>query len=121
MLGILVSLFTNLSSDSPPRIRLIAKFVEVDYEKVDRLLELRGAAVAKLKTTDHRIVAQRKVCIIAPVVVVLTLQVMVDNQEEINDEQEDEWYLSRLDAGLSALQAADYILAWICMEDDGVG
>lgn len=31
-----------------------------------------------------------------------------------------EEYLRRLDAGLYSLQLADYILAWICMEDDGV-
>lgn len=26
-----------------------------------------------------------------------------------------------MDSGLSALQSADYVVAWICMEDDGVG
>lgn len=31
-----------------------------------------------------------------------------------------EIYLNRLEAGLLSLQLADYILAWICMEDDGV-
>jgi beta-catenin-like protein 1 len=25
-----------------------------------------------------------------------------------------------LDAGLSSLQAVDYVLAWVCMEDDGI-
>lgn len=45
---------------------------------------------------------------------------MAAEGEEIDDIQEDEWYLNRLEAGLSALQSADYVLAWICMEDDGV-
>ena len=35
-------------------------------------------------------------------------------------ENEDMWYLRRLDGGLFTLQALDYILGWICMEDDGV-
>jgi beta-catenin-like protein 1 len=42
------------------------------------------------------------------------------NQEAIGDEEEAEWYLRRMDAGLSSLQNADYVLGWICMEDDGV-
>ena len=47
-------------------------------------------------------------------------QVMEANQEEIGDDEEAEWYIRRMDAGLSSLQNADYILAWMCMEDDGV-
>lgn len=35
--------------------------------------------------------------------------------------EEDAWYLRRLDGGLYTLQTVDYILAWITMEDDGVG
>lgn len=35
-------------------------------------------------------------------------------------EDEDYWYLRRLDGGLFTLQTVDYILAWIMMEDDGV-
>lgn len=40
--------------------------------------------------------------------------------EEIGEVEEDRWYLRRLDEGLYTLQAVDYILAWVCMEDDGV-
>jgi len=43
-LSIVSSLFTNLSSDSPARIRLLAKFVENSYEKVDKILERSGKA-----------------------------------------------------------------------------
>ena len=35
-------------------------------------------------------------------------------------DDEDLWYLRRLDGGLYPLQTVDYILAWIIMEDDGV-
>lgn len=45
---------------------------------------------------------------------------MAANKEESTDEDEVEWYSRRLDAGLSSLQNADYVLAWVCMEDDGV-
>lgn len=45
---------------------------------------------------------------------------MEENEEPVTDEDEDEWYLRRVEAGLAALQTADYVLAWVCMEDDGV-
>jgi beta-catenin-like protein 1 len=107
LLGILVSLFTNLTSDTPPRIRLISKFVEADYEKIDRLLEMREVAEARLKAVERDIAGERRV--------------MLANKEEIGEEEEGEWYIRRMDAALSALQNADYVLGWVCMEDDGVG
>lgn len=65
LLGILVSLFTNLESDTPPRIRLLAKFVENDYEKVERLLEMREAAEGKLRSVDRDITSERQVRLLA--------------------------------------------------------
>ena len=106
LLGILVSLFTNLESDTPPRIRIIAKFIENDYEKVDRLLEMREGAENRLRPVEREIAMEKRV--------------MEANREEVDDEQEAEWYLRRAEAGLSALQNADYVLGWVCMEDDGV-
>lgn len=38
----------------------------------------------------------------------------------IGPENEDLFYLRRLDGGLFTLQTLDYILAWVAMEDDGV-
>lgn len=38
----------------------------------------------------------------------------------LGPEDEDLFYLRRLDGGLFILQTLDYILAWIAMEDDGV-
>lgn len=93
MLGILSSLFTALPSESPERLRLLAKFVSDDYEKVDRLLEVRDFAALRLERWE------------------------ADLQLELD---EDERLLERLENGLATLQQADYILAWICMEDDGV-
>ncbi|WVQ85127.1 hypothetical protein IAT38_007292 [Cryptococcus sp. DSM 104549] len=105
ILGILVSLFTNLGSDTAPRIRLIAKFVEANYEKVERLLEIREAAEGRLRAVTRDIAMEKRV--------------MEANKEEITDVEETEWYLRKIDAGLAALQNADYVLAWVCMEDDG--
>ena len=38
----------------------------------------------------------------------------------MDPEDENLFYLRRLDGGLFTLQTLDYILAWIAMEDDGV-
>lgn len=62
ILGIISSLFTHLASDSRGRVRLLAKFVEGDYEKVDRLIELRDAAQSRLRMTDLELDADRQVC-----------------------------------------------------------
>ena len=104
-LGILSSLFTNLPSDSPARIRLLAKFVESNYEKTDKILDIRTSAQARLAVVDRDIDAEKKE--------LLEAAGGVGNEEEA-------WYLRRLDGGLYTLQTVDYILAWIVMEDDGV-
>lgn len=106
ILGILSSLFTHISSDSPERIRLLAKFVENNYEKVDKLLELRDNAQTRLKAAELEIEGER--------------QELLNGGGEVTTEEEDLWYLRRLDGGLFTLQMVDYILAWISMEDDGV-
>ncbi|GAA6003520.1 hypothetical protein JCM10207_000372 [Rhodosporidiobolus poonsookiae] len=93
ILSLLSSLFSSLASDSPARIRLIAKFVEGDYEKVDRLSEVRDELETRLtKGIPPALAAQL---------------------------DDDELYLEKLENGLFALQLADYVAAWVCMEDDG--
>lgn len=39
----------------------------------------------------------------------------------MTEQDTDAWYIRRLDGGLFTLQLVDYIIAWIIMEDDGVG
>ncbi|KAH9077192.1 DUF1716-domain-containing protein [Lactarius deliciosus] len=104
-LGILSSLFTNIPSDSPARIRLLAKFVESNYEKTDKLLDIRTSAQTRLAIVDRDIDAEKKA--------------LLEADEGVGSE-EDAWYLRRLDGGLYTLQTVDYILAWIVMEDDGI-
>lgn len=61
IISIIASLFSNLGSDSPPRIRLIAKFIESDYEKLDRLLELRETSSKRLAAVDRHISEEKSV------------------------------------------------------------
>jgi len=106
ILGIISSLFSNVASDSQGRIRLLTKFVESNYEKVDKLLEIRDSARTRLKAAKSEIDAEK--------------QELMANDEEISSDLEDAWYLRQLDGGLYTLQTVDYILAWIITEDDGI-
>lgn len=95
VVSILSSLFTSLASDSQPRLRLLSKFVEDGYSKLDRLSELREELeirLDKLETTS-------------------SIPIEMD---------QDERYLEKLENGGMALQFCDYVAAWVCMEDDGV-
>ena len=107
VLGVLASLFTHIPSETPARIRLLAKFVEGDYEKADQLLDIRDGARARLRATEKEIGAEK-----------VELEA---SGEAPGKEEEDLWYLRRLDGGLFTLQTVDYILAWVVMGDDGVG
>lgn len=60
-LGIVSSLLSNLASDSPARIRLLAKFAENSYEKPEKLLEIRDSAYTRLKATDKELAKEKKV------------------------------------------------------------
>ncbi|KAG2013629.1 hypothetical protein CC2G_010514 [Coprinopsis cinerea AmutBmut pab1-1] len=104
MLGIISSLLSNLESESINRIRLLAKFVENNYEKVDKLLDIREAARSRLSQTDKDIAQEKE---------------ELDEDDDILAD-EDVIYLRRLDGGLFTLKMVDYILAWIVMEDDGI-
>ncbi|KAG8751173.1 hypothetical protein FRC12_012557 [Ceratobasidium sp. 428] len=104
ILGVISSLFANLDSDSSPRIRVLAKFVEAEYEKVDRLIELREQAETRLKLTDREIAAEKKELL---------------EQGEDPESAEDLFLLRRMDGGLFTLQTVDVLLAWVIMEDDG--
>ncbi|KAG6816922.1 hypothetical protein H0H87_001624 [Tephrocybe sp. NHM501043] len=104
ILGVVSSLFSNIASDSPARIRLLSKFVESNYEKVDKLLEIRDGARTRLKVVDAEIATETKETL----------------DEDERSELETTWYLRRLDGGLYTLQTVDYILAWVVMEDDGI-
>ncbi|KAK0733145.1 Catenin-beta-like protein [Lasiosphaeria miniovina] len=102
LLGIFASMLRLLPVDSAERIRLLAKFVEKDYEKIDKLLKLRRGYGGRVAAVDA--------------------QIKVDQQSMGSEEKavmEDEWFSHRLDAGLFCLQTIDVILAWLIAEDSG--
>ena len=102
LLGISASMLRSLPANEAPRIRLLAKFVEKDYQACDRLVKLRHEYSSKVALIDREIQQERARL----------------NTDESN-ERADEWFSRRLDAGLYVLQTVDVILAWLIAEDDG--
>lgn len=102
LLGILASMLRLLPANEAPRIRLLAKFVEKDYQACDRLVKLRREYASKVAAIDREIKQERA---------------RLDTEQ--SDEKADEWFSRRLDAGLYVLQTVDVILAWLIAEDDG--
>ena len=96
VVSILSSLFTSLASDSQPRLRLLSKFVEDGYSKLDRLSELREELEIRLDKLETA------------------------TTSSAFEMDQDERYLEKLENGGMALQFCDYVAAWVCMEDDGV-
>jgi beta-catenin-like protein 1 len=101
-LGIFAAMLRHLPSDSAPRIRTLAKFVEKDYEKTVHLVKLRRQFAGKLTSVDDQIKKESR-----------------GMGREEQQEMEDEWLSRRLEAGLYSLQTVDTILAWLVAEDDG--
>ncbi|RFU35556.1 hypothetical protein B7463_g751, partial [Scytalidium lignicola] len=102
LLGMFSSLLRLLPANSAPRIRTLAKFVEKDYEKLDKLVKLRRDYAARVASVDREIRKE---------------QTGLDAEEK--EEKADEWLSRRLDGGLYCLQTIDVILAWLVAEDDG--
>ncbi|KAI0207002.1 DUF1716-domain-containing protein [Astrocystis sublimbata] len=102
LIGIFASMLRSLPADSAERIRLLAKFVEKDYEKTTRLVQLRREVAARVKVVDDAIWAEQ-----------------VQMSAEEREEAADEWFSRRLDAGLFSLQTLDVVLAWLVAEDGG--
>ncbi|KAI1734217.1 Catenin-beta-like protein [Xylaria scruposa] len=103
LIGIFASMLRLLPADSAERIRLLAKFVEKDYEKTKKLVELRRECAARVNAADEAIRVEQA-------------QMSADEKEEAADE----WFSRRLDAGLFSLQTLDAVLAWLVAEDGGV-
>ncbi|KAL8882523.1 MAG: hypothetical protein Q9198_000491 [Flavoplaca austrocitrina] len=102
LLGILASMLRSLPSNSVERIRLLAKFVEKDYEKLDRTMKIRREYAKKVAAVDQDIQREKS---------------RLSTQEQ--DERGDEWLSRRMDAGLYALRTADVVLGWLVAEDEG--
>ena len=92
LLGILASMFRSLPADSAPRIRLLAKFMEKDYEKIGRLVRIRRDYRSKVSVVEQDIKQERA---------------GLSSSEQVD--KEDEWLSRRLDAGLFSLQVSSCI------------
>ncbi|KAI9682945.1 MAG: hypothetical protein M1829_006381 [Trizodia sp. TS-e1964] len=101
ILGILSSLLRLLPATSEARIRTLAKFVENDYQKIDKLVKLRREYSSKLAVIDAE-------------------KPSTNLSDQERQAAEDEWLSKRLDSGLFCLQTIDIVLAWLIAEDDGV-
>ncbi|KAL5334855.1 beta and beta-prime subunits of DNA dependent RNA-polymerase [Aspergillus crustosus] len=102
LLGIFGSLLRLLPGGSAPRIRALAKFMEKDYEKIDKLVKLRRDYASRVSPVEQIIEKER--------------QRFTKEEQEV---MEAEWLSRRFDAGLFSLQLIDVILAWLVAEDDG--
>jgi beta-catenin-like protein 1 len=102
LLGIFASLLRLLPGGSAARIRTLAKFMEKDYEKIEKLIKLRRNYAARLSPVEQAIEKERR---------------SLDQEEQ--EEMAGGWLSRRLDAGLFSLQTIDVILAWLVAEDDG--
>lgn len=102
LVGIFASMLRLLPGESAERIRTLAKFVEKDYEKTEKLVKLRRDYGARVGAVDAQIKEEQR-----------------GMGEDEREEAADEWFSRRLDAGLFCLQTIDVILAWLIAEDDG--
>lgn len=84
--SIIMSLFKNIGGAL--RERLVAKFVEHDHEKVERLIELHFKYQRRVREADK--------------------------MARSAGEDETELYLKKLDSGLYILQMVDYVIAELC-------
>ncbi|THC98744.1 hypothetical protein EYZ11_001807 [Aspergillus tanneri] len=102
LLGIFASLLRLLPGGSATRIRALAKFMEKDYEKIEKLVKLRRECASRVTPVEQDIAKERK-----------------NFTKEEQEIMEGEWLSRRFDAGLFSLQLIDVILAWLVAEDDG--
>ena len=90
VVSILAALLQHVTGTT--RTRILSKFEENDFEKVERLAELHFKYLEKVRKLDK-----------------------AKGGGEGEDEDPDEFYLKRLDVGLFTLQLVDYIILEVCI------
>ncbi|CAO3640850.1 unnamed protein product [Cunninghamella blakesleeana] len=104
ILCVILSLLRYLSSNDVQRLRVIHKFIEDDYEKVDRLIEIKQFYQEKDQAVQQLIEEDIKKM----------------NPEDIDELMEEEFNIRRLNNGLYILQRVCLILAVLCAENEGI-
>ena len=102
IIGIFASLLRLLPGGSAGRIRTLAKFVEKDYEKIGKLVEMRAQYAERVQRVEAQIRQE---------------EAAMESEEK--EERAAESLSRRLDAGLFSLQTIDVVLAWLAAEDGG--
>ncbi|KAF9095892.1 hypothetical protein BGX23_012438 [Mortierella sp. AD031] len=102
LIGIMASLVRNLPLESGHRLRVVRKFVEDDYAKLERLLDLREGYEARVKAFDEKIEQENR-------------ELGLDEDEIA--EEEPVRALQRLETGLYVMQQIDLIVAHLCAEN----
>lgn len=87
LLGIFASLLRLLPGGSAARIRALAKFMEKDYEKIDKLVKLRRDYLSRVSPVEQAIEQEKK-----------------NFDQEEQELMATEWLSRRLDAGLFSIQ-----------------
>ncbi|KAG1451490.1 hypothetical protein G6F56_008071 [Rhizopus delemar] len=100
---ILLSLLRNLNQGDVQRMRVILKFTEDDFEKVDRLIEMKDQYMQRDEAVKAQLEEARNVL----------------KQEDFEDFQSD-FDLRRLDSGLFILQRVCLLIAVLSEESKGV-
>uniref|UniRef100_A0A182P2K2 Beta-catenin-like protein 1 N-terminal domain-containing protein n=1 Tax=Anopheles epiroticus TaxID=199890 RepID=A0A182P2K2_9DIPT len=96
IVSIIASMLRNCKGSQ--RQRLLSKFTENDFEKVERLMELHRKYLEKVESMDREID-----------------QEMRNNEDEEQDD--DMMYVKRLSGGLFTLQLVDYVILEISCTD----
>jgi len=97
--SIILGLLRYLPGESSERIRTMAKFAEKDYEKLNKLLDLRNLYAQRFAKTEEHMVSQGRSLMI--------------------EEDDEEWVMTRDGSGIIQLELLNIILAWIVAEDNG--
>lgn len=97
LINMFASMLRLLPAASAERVRTLAKFVEKDYEKTRKLVNLHRDYLVRVKRAEEESA----------------------QQGAADEEAEIELLSRRLDAGLHTLQQIDAALAWLVAEDSG--
>jgi beta-catenin-like protein 1 len=82
----------HLPGGSAARIRMLAKFMEKDYEKIEKLVKVRKQYAARLLPVEREIEEEK-----------------ASLNEEDQEDMADDWLSRRLDAGLFPLQVRSFL------------
>lgn len=100
VVSIIASMLRNCKGGQ--RQRMLAKFTENDYEKVDRLIELHLKYLEKVDAVEDELDLEKP------------------DPDMTEEEEEYDNYLRRLASGLFTLQLIDYVILEICSTSEAI-